>query len=383
MKNEKKVISIHKRELRDEDSAFADFMSKSEEYFNECSRRDPKSYKDMSPSELEVETHRVLQEMSAFTPFKKDEITLVSGHSFPDIMAGTYYGVEVKSTKEDKWTSLGSSIVESTRNKSVEDIYMMFGKLGGDIPEFKFRPYQDCLSNIQVTHCPRYTIDMEIKEKNEETIFEKIHMSYQDFQKSEDKIDLVRDYYILQGRKEGKHEMPWWVGKKTIESVDSTESPSIRLLNSCDPKDIMKLKAEMLVLFPQIILSDYSEAALWLCTHRFLLCLNFRDLFSAGGQWKYLNNEKLDIPYPAVFGRLMETMPFIKNVFEKDNDLDYQEFNPALANCPNKLEAWINQAEENLNNISYKVDKNMIMFNSLGVDSREFLLNPQKYKLKH
>ena len=212
MNREEQLVTVNKQEIHDVDSAFADFMMRSEECFNERSRLNPQHYKTMSPSELEEETCRVLRDVAPSIPFNKDEIKLVSGHSFPDIMAGKYYGIEVKSTKENKWTSVGSSIVESTRDQYVEDIYMMFGKLGGDVPEFKFRPYQDCLSNIAVTHSPRYMIDMEIKEKSEETIFEKIHMSYGEFHKAHDKIEVVRDYYINQAREDGRHEMPWWVG---------------------------------------------------------------------------------------------------------------------------------------------------------------------------
>ena len=298
-------------------------------------------------------------------------------------MAGKYYGVEVKSTNDDKWTSVGSSIVESTRDQYVEDIYMMFGKLGGNVPEFRFRPYQDCLSNIAVTHSPRYMIDMEIREKREQTIFEKINMSYQAFHQSDDKIEVVRDYYISQGRKEGKQEMPWWVGRKTIETNSDSEIPSIRLLNNCSPDEVKELKAEMSILFPQVILGDYSEAALWLCTHRYLLSLNLRDLFSAGGQWKVLNGKLLDIPYPAVLGKLMEIMPYIKRVLSTNTELEYQEFNSLIYKNSNRLMGWLDQAEYYFDRCCYEVNRRQIRFADLKVDVRDYLLNPDKYQLRH
>jgi hypothetical protein len=162
-------------------------------------------------------------------------------------------------------------------------------------------------------------------------------MSYQAFHQSDDKIEVVRDYYISQGRKEGKQEMPWWVGRKTIETNSDSEIPSIRLLNNCSPDEVKELKAEMSILFPQVILGDYSEAALWLCTHRYLLSLNLRDLFSAGGQWKVLNGKLLDVPYPAVLGK------------------------------------WC----------CYEVNRRQIRFADLKVDVRDYLLNPDKYQLRH
>jgi len=381
MNREENVVAVGKQELHDTDKAFSEFMRKSEECFNERACQNPKFYKSLTPSELEDETCKVLKHVAPSTPFD-GVITLVSGHSFPDIMAGKYYGVEVKSTKEDKWTSVGSSIVESTRDQYVEDIYMMFGKLGGKVPEFKFRPYQDCLSNIAVTHSPRYMIDMEIKEKREETIFEKIHMSYDDFHKSDDKIEVVRDYYINQAREEGRREMPWWVGKRTIDAIDNGEVPTIRLFNQLSVCEKADLKAQMTILFPKVLLGDYDEAALWLCTHRYYLCLNVRDFFSAGGQYDLLNGEKLPIPYPAVLKKLMDVMPQITKNLTVNNDLEYLEFNPELFYSKNRLRTWLEQVEKIFKDYPYVYNKRKIRFSELNINLHDFLMYPQKYILK-
>lgn len=381
MNREEKIVAVGKQELHDTDRAFSEFMSKSEECFNEWARQNPKYYKGLTPKELEDETCKVLKYVAPSTPFD-GVITLVSGHSFPDIMAGKYFGVEVKSTKEDKWTSIGSSIVESTRDQYVEDIYMMFGKLGGNVPEFKFRPYQDCLCNIAVTHSPRYMIDMKIKEKKESTIFEKIHMSYDDFHKAEDKIEVVRDYYINQAREEGRREMPWWVGKRTIDAIDNGDVPTIRLFNQLSVCEKADLKAQMTILFPQVIFGDYDEAALWLCTHRYYLCLNVRDFFSAGGQYDMLNGEKLPIPYPAVLKKLMDVMPLITKNLSANNELEYLEFNPELFYSKNKLKTWMAQVEKIFNSYTYEYKRKVIRFSELNVNLYDFLMFPQKYKLK-
>ena len=381
MNREENVVAVGKQGLHDTDKAFSEFMKKSEIYFNERSRQDPKRYKSLTPHGLEEETRDILKYVARSTPFD-GKITLVSGHSFPDIMAGQYYGVEVKSTKEDKWTSVGSSIVESTRDQYVEDIYMMFGKLGGKVPEFKFRPYQDCLSNIAVTHSPRYMIDMEIKEKREETIFEKIHMSYDDFHRSDDKIEVVRDYYINQAREEGRKEMPWWVGKRTIDAIDNGEVPTIRLFNQLSVCEKADLKAQMTILFPKVLLGDYDEAALWLCTHRYFLCLNVRDFFTAGGQYDLLNGEKLPIPYPAVLKKLMDVMPQITKNLAVNNDLEYLEFNPELYYSNNRLRTWFEQVEKIFNDYPFVYNKRKIRFSELNINLHDFLMYPQKYMLK-
>ena len=85
---------------------------------------------------------------------------------------------------------------------------MLFGKLGGTPPEFKCKPYQDCLYDIAVTHSPRYLINMEL-EKNE-TIFSKMGTTYDDLRTSPDSIEQVRNYYrnkALRENKKDSHEV--------------------------------------------------------------------------------------------------------------------------------------------------------------------------------
>ena len=381
MKIEENIIAIRNRSIAEADLAFKDFMNKTEKCFNDRSKSNPNLYRGISSGDLEIITEQILKEIAPSTPFRKEEIRLVAGHSFPDIMSEKYYGVEVKSTKEDKWTSTGSSIVETTRDKYVENIYMLFGKLGGT-PAFKCRPYQECLSNIAVTHSPRYIIDMEIREKRSQTIFDKLNVPYEKFYKDDNKIEIVRDYYIRQSRAEGRHEMPWWVGKKTIESEDVETVPNIQLMNNKTADEIRWLKAEMVILFPQVINSDYSEAALWLCTHRYLLSLNLRDLFSAGGQWNALNGKRLSIPFPAVFGKLMEIAPIVKKILTSDYFIEIQEFNSALNEKGNKYEMWLNQVETIFKNYTYQVGSNRkFRFSSLNIPVKDYLMNPDSYIL--
>lgn len=166
---EENIITVRNRNLQKADEAFADFMFMLESYLNEKAAAIPGTYCDCKSKELENVVVNVMKELCGRTPFRAEEIRLVSAQYFPDIIAEKYYGVEVKSTKENHWTSTGSSIVESTRDKNVENIYMLFGKLGGKTAEFKCRPYEDCLSDIAVTHSPRYLINMELTK--EQTIF--------------------------------------------------------------------------------------------------------------------------------------------------------------------------------------------------------------------
>ena len=99
-------------------------------------------------------------------------------YEFPDIVARKLYGVEVKMTKEDKWVSTGNSVLEGTRVKDVETIYMFFGKLGKQF-DVRYRKYHECLYDVGVTHSPRYKIDMDLPEG--QSIFDKLDVTYNEF----------------------------------------------------------------------------------------------------------------------------------------------------------------------------------------------------------
>ena len=70
-------------------------MQMSEDCFNEKSQSNPLLYKDISPSEMEKVTLDILKQVAPSTPFRPEEIKLVAGHTFPDIITEKYFGVEV------------------------------------------------------------------------------------------------------------------------------------------------------------------------------------------------------------------------------------------------------------------------------------------------
>lgn len=58
-----------------------------------------------------------------------------------------------------------------------------------------------------------------------------------------------------------------------------------------------RLKAEIFILFPEVVSGNYENAALWLCTRRSVVNFHMRDTFSAGGQQLKLNDELLPFLY--------------------------------------------------------------------------------------
>lgn len=318
------IITIRSRNLIEGQKAFADLMIKAEQYLNHQAKLDSQMFKSCEAKDIENLSLKALKEVSATTPFRKEEIKLVSAQYFPDIIAERYYGVEVKSTKSNHWTSTGSSIVESTRDKYVENIYLLFGKLGGEPVEFRCKPYEECMCDIAVTHSPRYLINMEIDKT--QTIFHKIGMSYDDLRNSPQSIEKVRAYYRKKAELNNKKEMPWWLAANNSETSTNI---NLRLWADIDLESKKKLKAQIFILFPDVFRRNYKDTALWLCTRHSILNLNVRDLFSASGQYKYLNGEKLPLPIPHIVGELLSVMPLIKYYLQdKDFENEILEFHP-------------------------------------------------------
>ena len=343
---ESKIIAIRKEDINLADEAFADLMNKTERCMNEFSRSNPNYFSGMSPSKLEEESCRMIRMVCGDTPFSPEKVELVSGHSFPDIIAQKYYGVEVKCTKTDHWKSTGSSIVESTRNEHVENIYMLFGKLGGTPPEFKCRPYSDVLYDIAVTHSPRYLINMELQKGD--TIFDKMNTTYDEFRTNEDNISKVREYYRKKAITERKQEMPWWI------TSDNAEKPigfNLRLWKTVDADEKKLLIAYCLILFPEIWSchanpqTKYNQASLWLCSYRQVIHPNVRDIFSAGGKIVSVNNNLLSEKdrKPHIIKTLVESFNLIRGLLLDPSPETIQliyEFNPSLLKGGKIFENW-------------------------------------------
>jgi len=76
--------------------------------------------RDLSEQDFEIRFAETLKE------FYNDEVEYKKGaHTFPDIQCGRF-GVEVKTTKSNKWLGMGNSIMEGTRAPGVEEIFVVF-----------------------------------------------------------------------------------------------------------------------------------------------------------------------------------------------------------------------------------------------------------------
>jgi hypothetical protein len=252
---------------------------------------------------LEDDVCSALKAAAVCTPFA-NTIQKVSGQRFPDIVAARYYGVEVKSSKDESWTSLGGSVNESTRVRDVERIFLTFGKLCSPI-EFCSRAYEECLSEVVVTHYPRYKVDMRLLQG--ETIFDKMHTTYDALRSSEAPVAKIISYYKSQ-LKQG--ESLWWAG----DSPEEASPFKLRIWGTLSQQEKRELTVCAYALFPELLSSSaskYSRASMWLAAQHGVVSTSMRDSFSAGGRASIVTDSGTFENLPRVFANINELSSLI------------------------------------------------------------------------
>jgi hypothetical protein len=174
---------------------FKSLVVKTSNLLNEDAKTKESYYIDKLGIKLETEVFNMLLKITKKTVLE-GKIELISGFKFPDIIINTIYGLEVKSTIKESWKSTGNSILESNRVPNISKIMIIFGKLSKPI-SFKCDLYENCLSDIRITHSPRYQIDM----NTQKTIFEKLNIAYEKFITLDNQIEIVKEFYSTRLKK--------------------------------------------------------------------------------------------------------------------------------------------------------------------------------------
>jgi len=240
------------------------------------SKVNPDQYIGLSSKDLEERVYEAMKKNAISTCFE-GTIELISGQRFPDIIANRFFGVEVKSTKQDHWTTIGNSVREGTRVEGVDRIYLLFGKLAGNI-DFRYKAYEECLSQVVVSHSPRYMIDMELLEGA--TIFDKIELSYDELRLSKNPIEPIKRY-LKTTLKPG--EDLWWID----EDYAKPNGVVIRLWNNMTQYEKKTYILKIMAIFPEIFSDEkekFNRVAVWLVKSENVVCPNLRDAFTAGGK---------------------------------------------------------------------------------------------------
>jgi len=315
---------------------FEDLCNRMCELMNKKAQKEPEYYLSKGAQKLEPEVKIALDEVANGTKFE-NTIKIISGQRFPDIVAAKYYGIEVKSTKDDKWTMIGGSVAEGTRVESVEHIFFLFGKLHKPV-EFRTRRYEECLCDIAVTHSPRYKIDMNLSEG--ETIFDKMGISYDEMRKSDNPIEPVVEYF-RSTLKPG--ESLWWVNGE--EATSGSTPVKIRMWKTLSKEEKEDLIAQGFALFPEVFRDNrnkYERFTLWLVANHGIVSSSMRDPFSAGGQFDLEVNgnhyEKLPQKYIQLFSYKSKVKATIQKV---DEDVLYATWNTSNLDFKNRMQKWM------------------------------------------
>jgi hypothetical protein len=311
-------------------------------------KKDPSNYKNRTSSEFEIDTKNAMDIEAKGSSFE-GTLILKGGGTFPDIITDPEkypFGVEVKTTKQDHWTTTGNSVLESTRVEGIERIYILFGKLVDPV-DFLFRQYEECILAVAVTHSPRYMIDMTLKEG--QTIFDKLKIPYDELRKKADPISSIKDYYRKNLR---PGESLWW-----LESPIEPQATNlvIRMWSSLGGDDKEKLKIMGMALFPEIFSASnsykYARFAAWLATKHAILNPSLRDPYSAGGQVPIkVNNQTYRMP--KIIENLRRRVPeIIKYLTDPFNISDIEECWQRKVDQNTIIAEWIFLVKRNANNL--------------------------------
>lgn len=370
---ERTSYAIVEQSCRDNER-FAHFMALTTEALVADARKNVAIYNKQNGEKLEQVVLDKMRSLASEFDISPERIRKSDRQHFPDILLDdTIYGVEVKSVKDKTWTSTGSSIVETLRESEIEKVFLMFGRLSDPDIDFRCKPYEECLSEIAVTHSPRYLINMDMSVADQ-TIFDKMGTSYEQFRKmGEGQIDLVRKHYREKFKGRDKKSMPWWIGEEPtiITHPSELHNPSceFRMLSdlSEEVKDYFRLCSY--ALFPEILGTDqdkFRKPSLWLCSRFSIICSNVRDVFTAGGTVNIFVDDILEWKnVPKVVANLVLCIHDVKRYLNSDEELINDVNNFSSFNNGNHLlfAQWEKTADDYIDTTLRKSDGFECVFN--------------------
>lgn len=257
----------------------------------------------------------------------KDDKISHSVRKFPDFIIeddNRQIGVEVKKTDADKWDIPGGSVYESLRNQ-IQETFVLMGKFGG-IPEARLRKYEECISDLTVTHSPRFHLKIDLP-------------SGEDYLTQNGASDILAlpEGKVLNRRIREllRKNKSTWYNEETVESFAEL---------SIDEKQ--KFFVDGVVLFPEVTGGDYSNFAPWMTYKCLVWCSNVRDVFSAGG-----TKGLVGFSVSAVMGRILEkTDLIIERIAEMTSEEIEQHWRIIAKglSLEDKCDIWVELIEKNV-----------------------------------
>lgn len=267
-------------------------------------------------------------------------------HAFPDLTIfcgdGKRYGLEIKYSQSGNWHSNGNSVFESISNKnkffdSYEEIYLIFGRKPKaresiDHLEVKYNKYSEVISRIEVTHSPRYAIDMNFESDGK---FLGTDKKYEEFRllSTEEKNQILREYFTAHREGENK----WYIPiSSSISSEDGDVSVGVTLFSSLLEPQKKKLIAEAFILYLNFLFkypsADYGPIAKYYANEYFVADSSLRDKFSSKGKVDIFNDGNR---YPRIYQTFRDYIDYIKDVLR----------NPTPDFVEKCYETWIHEQD--------------------------------------
>lgn len=261
-------------------------------------------------------------------------------HAFPDIEIGAF-GIEVKFNSKDDWRSVANSVLETHRIGSVQHVYIMFAKMGG-IPDVQWGEYEKSVLHVRTSHVPRFEVQIGAPT----SLFEKMGITYDHFRVLDmhEKMEYIREY--ARGRLKSGERL-WWLEDTPGEA--HTLPLQARLFTQLETEEKIKLRAEAILLCPQIVKSGrsrhkYDDVALYMLTYHGVLCHQARDMFSAGSVSNPNNDEEyrgqLHIPQML---KLME--PDLIDAANRMDPLLFEEYWGVEVAPENRIREWLRRID--------------------------------------
>ena len=285
----------------------------------------------ISNDEFEEVVFKGLKKVAENTSFH-GKIERTQERAFPDIVIDSIYGVEVKKTTKKEPVITGNSIFETTRADHVKCIYIMLAYDAITAPKVKWQKYESAITNINVTHSPRYKLDLSA---SKETLFDKLEISYEKFQQlsRERKMKLVREHYVQKG-----NDKLWWLHEQ--------DKPiQYRHFADLSKEEKEKLIGECYFLCPEVFSNSndkFESVATYMLSKR-IISHNVRDYFTSGGKV-----DMLGARFPQIAYKACTHMPNIINAINCiDDDLlsiFWKESPPSLPQ--DRFEKWLEKVKK-------------------------------------
>ena len=288
-----------------------------------------------SDSSLKNEEFMVATMKSAAPEFGVDPNHIIhhGGHSFPDVsIENSGIGIELKGSRSGH-AFLGNSVVASTMVQGLNKVFIYYwiddsGTLG-------YRDYFECVSGAQVTHSPRFVLDVEIDE--EDCIFgQELHKigSIQSICFTKNGIDHARIIAWMREKARAEGRLAWWIDDAQNSSIPANRTLSILRYTELNEDQRLSLLKSAFLGFPGVLKRGthmYDDVLMWsLSTRNALL---YRDAFSAGGR------RPISIPgiwskpvlLPAVIQRALNDLSSAGEVHVKEiNEIHQTNFSSIL-----------------------------------------------------